>query len=162
MLPPMTLLGWFHTILGVIAILSAVACLCRYHFLSISTQSGRIYLGVTVLVAGSALGIYNQGGFNIAHVLALLTLAAAGFGLIMEVWKPLGKLSAYAQALGYSSTLLFHMIPAITDFLRRLPVGDPFVDSFTHPLLQGFHLAFLILFLIGYGWQVLKLRAFAG
>jgi hypothetical protein len=119
-------------------------------------------LGVTVLVAGSALGIYNQGGFNIAHVLALLTLAAAGFGLIMEIWKPLGKLSAYAQALGYSSTLLFHMIPAITDFLRRLPVGDPFVDSFTHPLLQGFHLAFLILFLIGYGWQVLKLRAFSG
>jgi len=158
MLPPMTLLGWFHTILGVIAILSAVACLYRYHFLSISTQSGRIYLGVTVLVAGSALGIYNQGGFNIAHVLALLTLAAAGFGLIMEAWKPLGKLSAYAQALGYSSTLLFHMIPAITDFLRRLPVGDPFVDSFTHPLLQGFHLAFLILFLIGYGWQVITLR----
>ena len=157
MLPPMTLLGWFHTILGVIAIVSAVACLYRYHFISIASRSGRIYLGVTVLVAGSALGIYNQGGFNIAHVLALLTLAAAGFGLIMEVWKPIGKLSIYAQALGYSSTLLFHMIPAITDFLRRLPVGDPFVDSFTHPLLQGFHLAFLILFLIGYGWQVITL-----
>jgi hypothetical protein len=37
-------------------------------------------------------------------------------------------------------------------------VGDPFVDSFTHPLLQGFHLAFLVLFLVGYGWQVMRLR----
>jgi hypothetical protein len=110
------------------------------------------------LVAGSALAIYNQGGFNIAHMLAILTLAAAGFGYVMERWKPLGGLSVYAQALGYSSTLLFHMIPAITDFLRRLPVGDPFVDSFTHPLLQGFHLAFLVLFLVGYGWQVMRLR----
>ncbi|EGG29309.1 hypothetical protein IMCC3088_1882 [Aequoribacter fuscus] len=158
MLPPMTLLGWIHTVLGVVAIASAVICLYRYHFLSVSTRSGKIYLIVTVLVAGSALAIYNQGGFNIAHMLAILTLAAAGFGYVMERWKPLGGLSVYAQALGYSSTLLFHMIPAITDFLRRLPVGDPFVDSFTHPLLQGFHLAFLVLFLVGYGWQCVRLR----
>ncbi|MDG0978088.1 MAG: hypothetical protein P8O79_00035 [Halieaceae bacterium] len=154
MLPPMTLLGWIHTLLGVLAIVSAVVCLYRYQFLSVSTRSGKIYLIVTVLVAGSALAIYNQGGFNIAHMLAILTLAATAFGYVMERWKPLGGLSVYAQALGYSSTLLFHMIPAITDFLRRLPVGDPFVDSFTHPLLQGFHMAFLLLFLVGFGLQV--------
>lgn len=159
MLPPMTLLGWVHTVLGVVAIVSAVMCLYRYHFLSVNTRSGKIYVAVTVLVAGSALAIYNQGGFNVAHMLAILTLAALGFGYVMERWKPFGDLSVYAQALGYSSTLLFHMIPAITDFLRRLPAGDPFVDSFTHPLLQGFHLAFLVLFLVGYGWQVMKLRS---
>ena len=55
----------------------------------------------------------------------------------------------YFQALGYSSTLLFHMIPAITDFLRRLPVGDPFVDSLDAPLVQSFHLAFLAAFVVG-------------
>ena len=158
MLPPMTLLGWIHTVLGVVAIASAVVCLYRYKFLSFERSSGKIYILVTVLVAGSALGIYNQGGFNIAHILAILTLAAAGFGYVMERWKPLGRLSVYAQALGYSATLLFHMIPAITDFLRRLPVGDPFVDSFTHPLLQGFHLAFLVLFVVGYAWQCWVLR----
>ena len=55
----------------------------------------------------------------------------------------------YFQALGYSSTLLFHMLPAITDFLRRLPLGDPFIDSFEDPLLAGFHQAFLVIFVVG-------------
>ena len=50
------------------------------------------------------------------------------------------------------------MIPAITDFLRRLPVGDPFIDSFDSPVLQGFHLAFLALYLIGVTIQIVKLR----
>ena len=41
------------------------------------------------------------------------------------------------------------MIPAITDFLRRLPVGDPFVDSLDAPLVRSFHLAFLSAFAVG-------------
>ena len=41
------------------------------------------------------------------------------------------------------------MIPAISDFLRRLPLGDPFIDSFEDPLLLNFHLAFLIAYFLG-------------
>jgi hypothetical protein len=41
------------------------------------------------------------------------------------------------------------MIPAITDFLRRLPVGDSFVDSFDDPLVLGFHKAFLLIYVVG-------------
>ncbi|GIT61090.1 MAG: hypothetical protein Ct9H300mP20_09170 [Gammaproteobacteria bacterium] len=111
--------------------------------------SGRLYVYVTLLVAGSALGIYNQGGFGIAHVLAVLTLIAIAGGFVMEKTKLFGFFSKYLQALAYTSTLLFHMIPAITDFLRRLPVGDPFIDSFEDPLLVNFHLAFLLIFVIG-------------
>jgi hypothetical protein len=50
------------------------------------------------------------------------------------------------------------MMPAITDFLRRLPVGDPFIDSFDSPVLQSFHLAFLMLYVLGVGFQIVKLR----
>ena len=49
----------------------------------------------------------------------------------------------------YTAIVLFHMIPAITDFLRRLPAGDPFVDSLNAPLVQSFHLAFLAAFIVG-------------
>ena len=154
----MTMLGWFHTVLGVVAVLSGFYTLYKYRVISMAEGSGRLYVYVTLLVAGSALGIYNQGGFGIAHILAVLTLLALAGGLIMEKIKLFGSLSKYFQALGYSSTLLFHMIPAITDFLRRLPVGDPFIDSFEDPLLVNFYLAFLLLFVVGIIAQIFWLK----
>ena len=57
--------------------------------------------------------------------------------------------SVYLQTGAYTATLLFHMIPAITDFRRRLPVGDPLVDSMDAPLVQSFHLGFLAAFIMG-------------
>lgn len=147
-MPEMTLLGWFHTVLGVVALVSAFYTLAKYKVISLNTASGKLYVLVTILVAGSALGIYNQGGFGIAHWLAVLTLVAVSGGIIMEKLALFGRFSVYFQALGYSSTLLFHLIPAITDFLRRLPLGDPFVDAFDDPLVTGFHQLFLAVFVI--------------
>jgi len=148
-MPEMTILGWFHTVLGVLAVLSGFYTLYKYKVITVATTSGRLYVYVTLIVAGSALGIYNQGGFGIAHILAVLTLVALAGGLIMEKTRLFGSLSKYFQALGYTSTLLFHMIPAITDFLRRLPISDPFIDSFEDPLLLNFHQAFLLIFILG-------------
>ena len=153
-MPEMTLLGWFHTVLGVGAVLSGFYTVVKYRVISLAQPSGKLYALLTLVVAGSALGIYNQGGFGIAHILALLTLAALACGVVMEKTRLFGAASKYFQALGYTSTLLFHMIPAITDFLRRLPIGDPFIDSFEDPLLRQFHLAFLVVFVLGLVTQV--------
>ena len=157
-MPEMTMLGWFHTVLGVVAVLSGFYTLYKYRMISMKEGSGKLYVYVTLLVAGSALGIYNQGGFGIAHILAVLTLIAIAGGVIMEKVKLFGSFSKYFQALGYTSTLLFHMIPAITDFLRRLPVGDPFVDSLEDPLLINFLLAFLLIYFVGISNQMLWLK----
>ena len=157
-MPEMTLLGWFHTVLGVGAVLSGFYTVAKYRVISLAQTSGKLYALLTLVVAGSALGIYNQGGFGIAHILALLTLAALACGVVMEKTRLFGAASKYFQALGYTSTLLFHMIPAITDFLRRLPIGDPFIDSFEDPLLRQFHLAFLVVFVLGLVTQVVWLR----
>ena len=154
----MTLLGWFHTVLGVLAVLSGFYTLYKYRVISLKEASGKLYVVVTLVVAGSALGIYNQGGFGIAHVLAVLTLIVLAGGVIMEKTNLFGSFSKYFQALGYTSTLLFHMIPAITDFLRRLPVGDPFIDSFEDLLLINFHLAFLVIYLVGIILQMMWLK----
>ena len=154
----MTMLGWFHTVLGVGAVLSGFYTIFKYRVISIEENSGRLYVYLTLVVAVSALGIYNQGGFGIAHILAVLTLIAIAGGVIMEKTKPFGSFSKYFQALGYTSTLLFHMIPAITDFLRRLPVGDPFVDSLEDPLLINFLLAFLLIYFVGISNQMLWLK----
>ena len=157
-MPEMIPLGWLHTILGIGALMSGFYTLIKYRVVTLVHRSGKLYVLLTLIVAGTALGIYNQGGFGIAHNLAVLTLVALAGGVVMEKTRLFGSLSKYCQALGYSSTLLFHMIPAITDFLRRLPVGDPFIDTLEDPLLRQFHLAFLAIFVVGIIAQVLWLR----
>ncbi len=157
-MPEMTFLGWFHTVFGVLAVLSGFYTLYKYRVVSLKEISGKVYVFVTFVVAASALGIYNQGGFGVAHILAVLTLIALAGAVIMEKTNLFGSLSKYFQALGYTSTLLFHMIPAITDFLRRLPVGDPFIDSMEDPLLINFHLAFLVTFILGIILQMIWLK----
>jgi hypothetical protein len=104
------------------------------------------------------LAIYNQGGFRIAHVLAVLTLLALIAGIIVEKTYMLGSLSKYFFTLCYTSTFLFHMIPAITDTLRRLPVGDPFASSLDDPLVVSFHALFFLIFILSYLWQVQWLK----
>ena len=150
----MTLLGWFHTVLGVFALISAFYTLIKYKIISLVQFSGKLYLLLTIIVAASALGIYNQGGFGVAHMLAILTLVALAGGVIMEKVKLFGSFSKYFQALGYSSTILFHMIPAITDFLRRLPVDDPFAGSFDDPLVIGFQLLFVLIYIVAITLQM--------
>ena len=68
--------------------------------------------------------------------------------------KVFGKLSRYVQAISYSATLLFHCIPAVTDGLLRLPVGDPVLDSLESPVLKICYLAFVVTYLLGVTLQL--------
>ncbi len=157
-MPEMTALGWFHTALGIIALGSGIASFYRHGHIAWSHRSGQVYLLATLITAVTALGIYNQGSFGIAHVLALLTLGAVAVGSLAEKTPWFGSLGKYLQAVSFSATFLFHMIPAITDGLMRLPVGNPVVTSIEDPLLRGFYLAFLITYVLGAAWQVFSLR----
>ena len=158
MLPPITFLGWIHTGCGIAAILIGAYALNKYKVISFSERAAKIYLLLTLITASTALAIYNQGGFRIAHVLAILTLLALMAGTLVEKTYILGSLSKYFFTLCYTSTFLFHMIPAITDTLRRLPVGDPFATSLDDPLVVSFHILFFIIFVFSYLWQVRWLK----
>ena len=157
-MPEITALGWFHTILGILALASGLTSLLRDKLINSVSGAGKLYLICTLITAASALGIYNQGSFGIAHILAILTLLALLVGYTLEKKPLIGGLSPYLQAISYSATFLFHMIPAITDGLMRLPPGDPVVTRIDDPLLQGFYLAFLVTYLIGITWQIFYLR----
>ncbi len=57
-MPEMTLLGWFHTILGIGALASAFYTLFKYKIISLDNRSGKLYVLVTIIVAGSA--VFNE------------------------------------------------------------------------------------------------------
>ncbi len=157
-MPEITALGWFHTIIGIVSLVTGLMSFVQCKQIALAHRPGQIYLICTLITAVTALGIYNQGGFGVAHILAVMTLGAVLVGALCEKVKLLGGFSKYLQAISYSATFLFHMIPAITDGLMRLPPSDPIVSSIESPLLRGFYLAFLLTYIVGAALQVNFLR----
>jgi uncharacterized membrane protein len=153
-MPEIIPLGWFHTAMGIIALFSGGFTLVRFKEISLQNRSGQIYLVTTLITAGTALAIFQRGEFGPGHALAVMTLAALAVGALAETLKPFGKLSRYVQALSYSATLLFHCIPAVTDGLMRLPVGDPVLTSIEDPVLKMCYLGLVAIFLVGVSLQL--------
>ena len=153
-MPEIIPLGWFHTVMGIVALLSGAFTLAKFREILLGTRSGQIYLVTTLITAATALAIYQHGIFGPAHVLAVMTLAALAVGTVAATTELFGKYSRYLQALSFSATLLFHCIPAVTDSLLRLPVGDPFLTSIEDPIMKMSYLALLALFLIGVSLQL--------
>ena len=157
-MPEITLLGWIHTTMGGVAILSGVFTLWLHGEITPQTRFGQVYLATTLVTATTALGIYQHGFFGPGHVLAVMTLGALGLGTVAGSSKVFGRFSRYLQALSYSATLLFHSIPAVTDGLLRLPVGDPVISSIDDPILRKIYLALLVLFIAGITLQMRWIR----
>ena len=153
-MPEMIPIGWFHLAMGIIALVSGAYTLASFKEISLRTRSGQIYLATTLVTAGTALAIFQRGEFGPGHALAVLTLLALAVGAVVEKTQLLGKWSRYLQAVSYSATLLFHCIPAVTDGLLRLPVGDPVLTSIKDPILKMCYLGLLLLFLIGISLQM--------
>ena len=157
-MPEIIPLGWFHTIMGIVALVSGGYTLAKFREISHQTRSGQIYLVTTLITAGTALAIYQHGFFGPAHVLAVMTLGALAVGMVASTTQLFGKASRYVRAFMFTSTLLFHCIPAVTDALLRLPVGDPFLTSIEDPILRMCYLGLLVLFLVGVSLQLRWIR----
>jgi hypothetical protein len=111
-----------------------------------------------LMTAGTALAIFQRGEFGPGHALAVMTLLALAIGTVAATTTLFGKSSRYLQAVSYSATLLFHCVPAVTDGLMRLPVGDPVLTSIEDPVLKLCYLVLLISFLVGVSLQLRWIR----
>ena len=152
-MPEMIFLGWIHTIIAIVALISGFYTLAVYKVITPQQKTGRLYLLCTLITAATALMIYQRGTFGPGHSLAVLTLLALAAGFLVTRVKAFDKIADYFQAFCFSGTLLFHMIPAITDGLLRQPIGNPVLTDPKDPLLGKFYLAFLVVFLVGYALQ---------
>jgi uncharacterized membrane protein len=116
-MPEILPIGWFHTVMGIIALVSGGVTLARFKEITPQTRSGQIYLAATLITAGTALAIFQRGEFGPGHALAVMTLLALFVGTVASRTELFGSLSRYVRAVSYSATLLFHCVPAITDGL---------------------------------------------
>jgi hypothetical protein len=142
-------IGWIHTLIALIAILSGAYSLKKYTIIETKNLSAKIFIVTTIIAAITALLIYKRG-FGVGHLLAIITLLAVIFGYINEKGLFFGFLAPYFQIISYSALFLFHMIPGITEILRRFPPDNPIVidSNVDHPILISFYITFFISYLI--------------
>lgn len=154
----LTTLGVFHTAVSLVAVVSGLWALARYREILLTNRLGQVYLVTTFLTAATGLGIFQHGGFGPPHVLSILTIVALATGTVAVVSRLFGRASRYVQAISYSATMLFHMVPGFTESLTRLPPSAPLVASAEAPVFQGIYGTLLLIFLIGLALQLRWLR----
>ena len=101
----LTLLGAVHTAFALVALVAGYALIIRHGRIEGQSTLGRTYVWCTVITCLTAFGIFRHGGFNVAHVLAIVTLVTLAIAVAAHRTRFLGGLSPYAETLGYSFTL---------------------------------------------------------
>ena len=154
----LTPLGIAHTAISLVAIVSGIWALARHGQISPREPLGRTYLVCTLLAAATALGIFRHGSFGPPHGLAILTLLALAVGSVAAFTGVFGGWSRYVQAMAYSATFLFHMIPGFTESLTRLPPSQPLLPGPDAPAFGPIYGVLLLVFVVGLVLQLRWLR----
>jgi len=136
-----SLIGWIHTILGTLAILVALFIIVTQGYIKSTNNLGKFYIIATLITASTALMLFKNGGFNLAHILAILTIVAIFLGISSEKYNIFG-LSKYVQAMSYTGSILFHLIPGIAEVNKRLPINNPMGLSVLDPINIRYYLIF--------------------
>jgi uncharacterized membrane protein len=158
----LTPLGFIHTLISLVALAAGAAALLRDHAITPRNGLGRVYLWATVLTCLTGFGIFQHGGFGKPHALGIITLLALALGTLAGRGVLFGKSARYVEAIAFSASFLFHWIPAFTETLTRLPLGAPLLPNADAPELKAITGVLLVLYLIGVGLQIRRLRGGAG
>src|SRR5437016_11802882 len=154
-----TTFGAFHTAISLVAVLAGLVAFIRYKAISPRSLAGKVYIGMTVATCVTGFFIFHHGGFGKPHVLGIITLVVLAIAYAAEQRPLMGRGSVYVAVLGYSLTFFFHMVSAFTETATRIPSGHPLASSPDAQGLQAAIGAAFVVFLIGAGLQVKRLRA---
>lgn len=150
----LTALGAVHTAIALVAVLSGFAMTLRLGRIGADLALGKTYIACTALACLTSLGVFMHGGFNIAHSLALVTLVVLGVAVAAGRHRGSSRAAIYIETLGFSSTLFFHMIPALNETFTRIPVGAPLFTGPDDPALQRLFGFVFVAYLLGIALQV--------
>ena len=158
MIGEITYVGWFHTIVGIPAIIAGLYLLFRDRFIFINIGLAKFYLIATVVTSASSLFIYRATGyFNTAHILSVMTIFAVLFAYILHKKNIFGFLNHYLKQLALTGTVFFSMLPTTAEVLQRVPPSNPLASSIEDPLVQNFYMSYVVIFGIFSVYQIIKI-----
>ncbi|KWU50548.1 hypothetical protein [Pseudomonas palleroniana] len=152
-------LGWIHTLGSLPAIPLAAYMFIRSGRIVPRSTPGRFYLASMLIGAFSVFLVAKQPVSNLIGVITI-ALLVAGYGVAHLAW--LGRARIYLETIFLSLTAFFLMVPTVSETLRRVPDGHPFVTDLKSPVLIGAQAGIALVLVIGVTVQMMYLRRRGG
>ncbi|MRX41766.1 hypothetical protein GJU43_20990 [Flavobacterium sp. LC2016-23] len=152
----LSILGIFHTIIGVVAIGAALAGFIKYGKINLGTVSGKIYFYLTIITSLTSLGISKHGGLNAGHAFSvfIVLLVAAAYFLYCKL--PASNRAHYFENFCLSFSFFLSLVPTVNETFTRVPLGHPLAKNIGDPAIGNTLLVLLLLFVAGSVYQFKK------
>lgn len=154
----LTTIGVVHTAVSLVAVAAGIYAFFRDKEILPRNGLGKVYLWTTVFTCLTGFFIFQHGGFGKPHALGIITLLVLALAWVAGSTRVFGRAGRYIEAVSYSLTFFFHMIPGFTETFTRLPVDAPIFSGPDDPSLQKVIGMVFLLFLVGVFLQVMRLR----
>lgn len=152
-------LGWLHTLGSLPAIPLAAYMFIRHGRIVPRSTSGVLYLASMLIGGFTVFLVAKQPVSNVIGVITI-ALLLAGYGVGYVTW--LGRARVYLETIFLSLTAFFLMVPTVSETLRRVPDGHPFVTDLQSPVLIGAQGGIALALVIGLTAQMVYLRRQGG
>jgi hypothetical protein len=126
--------GWLHTLGNLPAIRATAYIIFRFRCIKPKTVPGYIYF-VSMLVG--SLTVLLVAKAPISPAIALVTLLCLSGGYAANKLVFLGRLRIYIETILLNLTVFLLMAPSVSETLRRMPDGHPFVADPNSVVLEG-------------------------
>lgn len=148
-------LGWIHTLGSLPAIPLAIYMFARHGRIMPRSTPGTIYF-FSMLIG--ALTVFLVAHQSVSYVIGSATIGCLLIGYGAKKVFPASRAATYLETIFLTLTTFLLMVPTVTETLRRVPDGRPFVTDLKSPLLLGAQGSLVVLLLVGLALQVLYLR----
>ena len=148
-------LGWLHTLTSLPALPVAIYMLARHGRIRPHSRPGTVYFICMLSGAITVFPIAHQSASLVIAALTLLLLFAGyGSGKIDR----LKRAGIYAETICLSLTAFFLILPTVSEILRRVPDGHPWVTESNSPLFLGSQAFLFVALIAGLVAQIVYLR----
>lgn len=144
-------LGWLHTIGSLPAIPLALYMFARHGRIVPRSLPGAIYL-VSMLIGATT--VFLVAHETVGYVIGIVTLVVLLAGYAAESILGKTRVALYVETICLSLSAFLLMLPTVTEILRRVPDGHPFVTDLNAPLLLGAQGGLLAILVIGVTAQI--------
>lgn len=148
-------LGWLHTLGSLPAIPLALYMLMRHGRITPRSGVGIAYF-ISMLVGAVTVFLVAHQPVSNAIAIATILLLLTGYAIAHLPFA--ARASSYIETICLSLSVFLLMVPSVSETLRRVPNGHPFVTDPKSPLLLGALASLVVMLLIGLTVQIIALR----